>query len=123
MNKWQFCAAKLAKSANYVSSTFLGGNRKIMLVMTSYAKNYASTICHSLVSSTPPPPPHHGIAPRWGYDFACTFEYNIPMYIELNWLAKTMGRSDCNHMFAHSQTYSGLRSVERALSWIIQLDW
>ena len=71
----------------------------------------------------PPPPPHNGIAPRWGYDFACTSEYNIPMYIELNWLAKTMGRSDCNHMFAHSQTYSGLRSLERALGWIIQLDW
>ena len=51
-----------------------------MLVMTSYAKNYASTIYHSLVSSTPP---HNGIAPRWGYDFACTSEYNIPMYIEL----------------------------------------
>ena len=55
-------------------------NRKIMLVMTNYAKNYASTIYHILVSSTPPPP---GIAPRWGYDFACTSEYNIPMYIEL----------------------------------------
>ena len=64
MNKWQFCAAKLANSANYVSSTFGeggGGNRKIMLVMTSYAKNYATTIYHSLVSSTPHPTAlHHG---------------------------------------------------------------
>ena len=35
---------------------FLGGKcMKIMLVMTNYAKKYASTIYQSLVSSTPPP--------------------------------------------------------------------
>ena len=33
INKWQFCAAKLAESANYASSAFFGKYIK-MLVMT-----------------------------------------------------------------------------------------
>ena len=40
--KWQFSAAKLAKQANYASSALFGKYLKIMLVMTNYAKNYAS---------------------------------------------------------------------------------
>ena len=44
-NKWQVCAAKLAKhGANYASSAFLGKKMKIMFVMSSYATGYASTI-------------------------------------------------------------------------------
>ena len=37
INKWQFCAAKLAESANYASSTFFGKYIK-MLVMTIMQK-------------------------------------------------------------------------------------
>ena len=33
INKWQFCAAKLAKSANYASNAFSGKYMKIKLVM------------------------------------------------------------------------------------------
>ena len=55
INKWQFCAAKLAQSANYAFSAFFWKCMKIMLVMTNYAKTYASTVYQSLVSSTPPP--------------------------------------------------------------------
>ena len=45
INKWQFCAAKLAKSANYCSSAFFAKYIKIMLVMTNYAKDYVTTSC------------------------------------------------------------------------------
>ena len=45
INKWKFCAAKLAKSADYASSAFFSENKwNIMLVMTDYAKTYARTI-------------------------------------------------------------------------------
>lgn len=50
-NKWQVCAAKLAKhGANYASSAFLGKKKiKIMFVMTNYATNDASNIYQSLI--------------------------------------------------------------------------
>ena len=44
INKWQFCATKLARKANYASGAFFGKYMKILLVKTNYAKNYASTI-------------------------------------------------------------------------------
>ena len=50
INKWQFCAAKLAESVNYASSAF-SEILEIMLVMTNYAKNYASTTYPSLISN------------------------------------------------------------------------
>ena len=45
INKLQFCAAKLAKSANYCSRAFFAKYIKIMLVMTNYAKDYVTTSC------------------------------------------------------------------------------
>ena len=51
INKWHwFWAAKLAKSANFASSAFFRKSMKSMLVMTNYAKNYASTIYQSLIT-------------------------------------------------------------------------
>ena len=52
INKRQFCAQKLAKSANYASGAFFGKIHalKVMLVMTNYAKNYASKIYQTLVA-------------------------------------------------------------------------
>ena len=45
INKWKFCFAKLAKSADYASSAFFPENKwNIMHVMTDYAKTYARTI-------------------------------------------------------------------------------
>ena len=44
INKWQFCATKLARKATYASGAFFGKYMKILLVKTNYAKNYASTI-------------------------------------------------------------------------------
>ena len=38
INKWQFCASKLAKSANYAGSAFFGNYMKIMFVKTNYAE-------------------------------------------------------------------------------------
>ena len=43
IREWQFCTAKLAKSANYAVVLFTP-------VMTNYAKNYASTIYQSLIT-------------------------------------------------------------------------
>ena len=45
INKWHLCCKT---SANYASNVFFWKNIKIMLVMTNYAKNYASTIYQSL---------------------------------------------------------------------------
>jgi len=45
----QLVAAKLARSANYASSTFYGKSMKSMLVLTDYVKHYASTIYQSLL--------------------------------------------------------------------------
>ena len=52
INKWQFCTAKLAKSANYSSGASFRNIHlmKIMLVMRNYAKNYASTIYQDLLT-------------------------------------------------------------------------
>ena len=52
INKWQFCTAKLAQSANYSSGAFFRNIHlmKIMLVMRNYAKNYASTIYQDLLT-------------------------------------------------------------------------
>ena len=49
INEWHFSATKLGKSANYDSDFFFLKKKeekkmKIMLVMTNYAKNYASTV-------------------------------------------------------------------------------
>ena len=38
INKWQFCAAKQAKSTNYAASPFCGEYMKIMLLVRNYAK-------------------------------------------------------------------------------------
>ena len=38
ISKWQFCAAKLAKSANYAGSAFFGNYMKIMFVKTNHAE-------------------------------------------------------------------------------------
>ena len=52
INKRRYCAWKLAESANYAGSYFLGKSIKIMLQMTNYAKNYSNTICQSLSPRT-----------------------------------------------------------------------
>ena len=51
INKWQFCAAKLAKSVNYARSTELYSENRvtIMLVTMNYAEDYASSIYRSLI--------------------------------------------------------------------------
>ena len=53
INKWQFCAAKLAKSANYASSALFWKSMKSILVLVNYAKNYTSTIYQSQLSDEP----------------------------------------------------------------------
>ena len=45
INKWHLCCKT---SANFASNVFFWKNIKIMLVMTNYAKNYASPIYQSL---------------------------------------------------------------------------
>ena len=48
IKKWHNWATNLAKSANYADSTFFRKYVRNMLVMTNYAKNYASTIYQNL---------------------------------------------------------------------------
>lgn len=44
-SKWQFCATKLAKTANYACSSLVGKYMKIMLVNDELCQKYASKFC------------------------------------------------------------------------------